>query len=252
VRLRVLGSAGAEFPSFNPPGYLVDGKLLLDAGTVCTQLTQPEQQAVETILVTHSHLDHIREIPVLADNLITLGTGKSIVVAATAATLAALRNHLMNGILWPDFTALPSGERPVVRYRELEPETEVELEGYLVTPIPVNHPVPAVGYLLRKDSHAWIYTGDTGPTEAIWRRGCTVDALMVEVSFPNSLRELALASGHLTPHLLAAELAKMARLPRRVLVTHLKPQFIDQIVRELAELDIPGIELLKGGATYEL
>jgi ribonuclease BN (tRNA processing enzyme) len=109
-----------------------------------------------------------------------------------------------------------------------------------------------VGYLLRKGSRSYLYSGDTGPTERIWRSAGKIDAVIVELSFPDSMMELALASGHLTPRLLKGELAKMAALPGRILLTHLKPQFIDQIVRDVSELAIPRVEFLQAGAIYDL
>lgn len=256
MKLQVLGCSGAELPFCNPPGYLIDGTLLLDAGTVCGKLPLAEQQRLETILLSHAHLDHCREIPVLADNLVIsseLNTVTvTVTVAATAQTIGALRNHLMNGIIWPDFTTLPDPQTPAIRYRELVPGVEVAIQGYRVTPVPVDHPIPAVGYLLRDGSFTFLYSGDTGPTEALWRAAGSVDVALVEVSFPNELEELALLSGHLTPKLLRIELAKLPRPPGKILVTHTKPQFTDRIAHELSLLPLPGVELLREGMTYDL
>ncbi len=40
MKLRVLGSAGAEFPHFHPPAFLIDEALLLDAGTIGAVLSE--------------------------------------------------------------------------------------------------------------------------------------------------------------------------------------------------------------------
>jgi ribonuclease BN (tRNA processing enzyme) len=116
----------------------------------------------------------------------------------------------------------------------------------------VNHPVPAVGYRVSRGGTSLLYTGDTGPTERIWELAGELAALIVEVSFPSDMEEIALLTGHLTPVLLGKELAKLPKLPPRILITHLKPQYYDRIKAELAALRLPGVELLRGGNVYDL
>jgi len=50
MKLRVLGSAGAEFPDFRPPAFLIDDSLLLDAGTISAVLTEEEQWQIRSNL----------------------------------------------------------------------------------------------------------------------------------------------------------------------------------------------------------
>ena len=126
---------------------------------------------------------------------------------------------------------------------------------YKILATRVNHSVPAYGYLVEHTSGAsLLYTGDTGPTEAIWKkmRNRNVKALIVEVSFPNELSSRALATGHLSPSLLEAEIRKMPSLPERIYISHLKPPFRSQIEAELAR--IPGVclELLEEGKTFKI
>lgn len=252
MKLRVLGSAGAEFPHFHPPGFLIDDGLLLDAGTIGAILNEEEQWALRHIFITHAHLDHVRGIPFLADNIIMNNLQHNVVVAGIGETVAAIRDHLMNNVLWPDFTRIPSPAAPVITYRELAPEREVTVDGYSVTPYLVNHSIPAVGYLIRRGDKALLYTGDTGPTVRIWEKASALSAVIVEVSFPNDMEQMALRTGHLTAGLLERELEKMAALPPRILVTHPKPQHFELIRAELSALGIPQIELLRDGAVYEL
>jgi ribonuclease BN (tRNA processing enzyme) len=252
MKLRVLGCAGAEFPRFHPPGFLLDDTLLLDAGTIGAVLSEEEQWAIRHILITHAHLDHIRGIPALADNLLIKSLQHTVVVASRGEVLTALREHLMNNVIWPDFARLPSPETPVINYLELTPGVPVEIDGFTVTPYPVNHSVPAVGYIIRKGDAALLYTGDTGPTEIIWQHAVGLSAAIVEVSFPNEMEGTALMTGHLTARLLAAELAKLPLLPPRILVTHPKPQYYDTIKSELAALGMLQLELLIDGSLYDL
>jgi len=252
MKLRVLGSAGAEFPDFRPPAFLVDDHLLLDAGTIGSVLSEQEQWGLRNIFITHSHLDHIRGIPALADNIIIKNlTHDTVVVHSTRDVIRAMQEHLFNNVIWPDFTRIPTPDRPVLTFREIVIGQEFCVAGYTIRAVEVNHTVPAVGYIVAKDGRTLAYTGDTGPTEEIWRYVAGIDALMVEVSFPNSMEELALLTGHLTCSLLRVELEKIGQLPGRILITHPKPQYYDTIKSEIDGLGMGRIELLHDGALFE-
>lgn len=252
MELRILGSAGAELPDFRPPAFLIDGKLLLDAGTIGSVLSEEEQWNIHNIFITHSHLDHIRGIPALADNIIIKNLNHTVTVHCTDEVVSALRNHLFNNIIWPDFTKIPSADDPVIAYSSIVPYREYEVEGYTIQAIPVDHTVPAVGFRVTSGGRTLVYTGDTGPTEEIWKHCSDADALIVEVSFPNSMETLAMLTKHLTSAMLLKELSKINRLPQRILITHPKPQYYDTIRREIEALQVAGIELLHDGSVYEI
>lgn len=251
MKLRVLGSAGAEFPDFRPPAFLVDDHLLLDAGTIGSVLSEEEQWKLNNILITHSHLDHIRGIPALADNIIIKNLHHTVSIYSTRDVISAMRDHMFNNIIWPDFTQIPTIERPVLSFREIEAGRDFTVAGYSVRAIEVNHTVPAVGFVIAANGKTLAYTGDTGPTEEIWRHVSGVDALIVEVSFPNNMEPLALLTRHLTCSLLNAELEKIGKLPARILITHPKPQYYDIIRKEIDCLGMKELELLHDGAVYE-
>ena len=252
MKLRVLGCSGAEFPGHSPSAFLIDDSLLLDAGTVGSVLEEDEQWRISDILVTHPHLDHIRSIPLLADNIVVSGISRSVSVVSTREVIAAIGAHLMNGVIWPDFTKIPTPQAPVLYYREIVPEEEFQVGAYSVQARLVNHTVPAVGYRVSRGGTSLLYTGDTGPTDRIWELARDLAALVIEVSFPSDMEELALVTGHLTPALLGKELKKLAKLPPRILVTHLKPQYYHRIKQELHALRIPAVELLQDGNVYDL
>jgi len=262
MRLRVLGCAGAEFPDFRPPAFLVDDGLLLDAGTIGAVLTEQEQWQIRAIFITHAHLDHIRGIPALADNILIRSLRHLVTVYATEPVVEAMRTHLLNGTIWPDFTMLPSAKDPVLQYDIVTPGSPLTLggpdlsrrssDGYTITAVEVDHTVPAVGYCVEKNGVRLVYTGDTGPTDAIWQYAGGADAVIVEVSFPNSMESLATITKHLCCSQLEHELAKMAVLPKRILITHPKPQYYEQIKREIEAIGIRQMELLRDGAVYEL
>ena len=213
MKLRVLGCSGAEYPGHNTSSFLIDDSVLLDAGTVGAVLGEKEQLGLSHIFITHTHIDHIKGIPLLADNIILRQSDGNFKVISTREILQSMRQHLLNNILWPDFSSIPSKESPVVNYVEIEPHKEYHFEGYSVTAYPVNHSVPAVGYIVRKGGKSLLYTGDTGPTFEIWKKAEDLSAMIVEVSFPEALQEMAALTRHLTPGMLAEELKKLDRLP---------------------------------------
>ena len=249
--LRVLGCSGAEFPGFNPPGFLIDDTLLLDAGTIGAALSEAEQWAIRHIFITHGHLDHVRGIPFFADNLVMKNQQHTVQVLSAREILDTLKNHIMNNLVWPDFSCIPSPQAPIISYQELESGETFQGDGYTVTACSVTHSVAAQGYIVRKGDKALLYTGDTGPTEAIWPYATDLSAMIVEVSFPNEMEQMALLTGHLTAKLLMKELEKLAVPPPRILITHPKPQFYQTIKEELNALGLPQLELLVDGGRYE-
>lgn len=252
MKLRVLGSAGAELPDFRPPAFLLDDQLLLDAGTIGAVLSEEEQWKIHTIFITHSHLDHIRSIPALADNVIISKQLHTVSVLSTVEVITAMQNHLFNNVIWPDFSNIPSTDNPVIKFTAINPYQEYSINNYRVTAIPVNHTVPTVGYQVKAGGKTLVYTGDTGPTEEIWQYCSGADALIVEVSFPNAMKELAQLTKHLTASMLVEELAKIATLPKRFLITHPKPQYYEIIRREIEALPFDCIELLRDGSVYDI
>lgn len=252
MKLRVLGSAGAEFPNFSPPAFLIDGQLLLDAGTIGSVLTEEEQWGIRNIFITHSHLDHIRAIPALADNIIIKNLRNTVKVFSIPDVISAMREHMFNNIIWPDFTVIPSPGCPVVSFETIKTGVEYTVSDYRIRAIPVNHTVPTVGYQVCHGTTTLVYTGDTGATDEIWQYVSGIDALIVEVSFPNDMEPLALLTKHLTSSLLRVELEKIDRLPKRIFITHPKPQYYETIRMEIECLGLKEIELLHDGAIFDI
>jgi ribonuclease BN (tRNA processing enzyme) len=250
LKIKVLGAAGSEVPGHNCPAFLIDGKILLDAGTIAVSLNIREEHSLAWILLTHAHLDHIKGIPFLLDNLVTRSTGNTITVLSGKDVLDDLKKNIFNGRIWPDFTRIPSSEHPSLKYQSLRTTRPVEIDGYKVTMEKVNHTVPAYGYIIERAGKKSIaYTGDTGPTERFWERMALhqVKLLIMETSFPNRLEKLALASGHLTPSLLEKEIAKMSPPPEKIFIMHVKPQHHEEVEMEIQALEHNNIEFLKDG-----
>jgi len=237
MKVRVLGcSGGIGGRHLRTTSFLVDSDILLDAGTGVGDLSLAELSLIDHIFLTHSHLDHVTSIPFIVD---TVGgmRGKPIIVHATRATIEILRNHLFNWAIWPDFTEIPTPEAPFMRYEELEEGKALTLAGREFTPLPAIHTVPAIGYQLDSGQASLVFTGDTGPNDALWKivnKIRNLKILIIETAFSNKERQIADASKHLCPETLATELAKFERTAE-IYITHLKPGEIELTMQEIEE-----------------
>jgi 3',5'-cyclic-nucleotide phosphodiesterase len=244
LELRVIGCHGGETPKHRTSAFVVDDRIAIDAGALTSGMDLKAQCALEAVLVSHAHLDHVRDLATIADNRLQ-NDAEPLVVAGTKQTLAILRKHFFNDLLWPDFSKLPGTRRPAIRYLELKPEKKVTIAGYLVNAIPVSHTIDTCGFTVRGKDGVLAYSGDTGPTDRLWEvlretaEEGGLRALLMEVSFPNSEARLARVSGHHTPDTLAKDMKKLGPLLAKelpALLYHIKPSFQGTVEREVAKL----------------
>lgn len=235
MKIRILGASGGIGAQARTTSILIDQDILVDAGTGVGDLTLVEMRAIDHVFLTHSHLDHVAMLPFMLD---TVGADRQrpVTVHAQEATLDALRQHLFNGKLWPDFHRIPTPEAPFMAYQTLPPGGEVALSGRTVRSIAVNHLVPAVGYLVRGANGSLAFSGDTTVTEEFWKTlSATADLrhVIIETSFLDEDAELSRISKHLCPLMLAGELKKL-KSSAAVHITHLMSGREDDIMREIA------------------
>lgn len=254
--LRVLGCHGGETSTHRCPAFLVDQRLALDAGAITGVLSLEEQRRIDTVLVTHAHLDHVRDLAMLSDTRTQQG-GPPLTVASTPGTIQVLREHFFNDRLWPDFSRIPNREAPTLIYRELQPGQTTQLGEHHVTPVMVDHTVEACAFIVERGAASLAYTGDTGPTERLWvelEARKNLKALIMEVAFPNDQAALARISGHHTPESLELELKKLPEAHRDlpVLLFHIKPVFQQVVERELARIKARNNTILNLGDEYLL
>ena len=239
--LNVLGCSGSIAAGCKTTAFLLDGDVLIDAGTGVGDLPLDALARIDHIVISHSHLDHVLSIGLLADGVMRLRSAEGrgpIRVHALPETLAALRTHIFNGVIWPDFTRLPSAEHPILELLPFAVGDVLALGGKRIEVLSAAHTVPAVGFAVDGgDAGWWVYTGDTGPNPLLWERlrQMKVAHLVIETAFSDDERQLARISRHLCPSALGTELMQLAGSVD-VHITHIKPGEMEAVMTQIGQL----------------
>ncbi len=263
MRVRVLGCSGAIAKDCRTTSFLIDSDLLIDAGTGVGDLTLEEMVRIEHVFLTHSHLDHVAALPLMVDSVASR-RGRPLQIHALAGTIAALKAHIFNDIIWPDFSRIPSREAPFISFHEITTGQTLQINRKLLEVLPAVHTVPACGYAITSGTGCWVFSGDTERNPAFWKRvnELNVAMLVIETAFSNREKDLAKISLHLSPGVLADELDRIntdQRYP--IYITHTKPAETDLIMEEIQKFDqtaITGpnvthdIRWLRAGQEFEL
>lgn len=254
MKIKVLGCSAGIGGSLRTSSCLLDEDILVDVGTGAGELSLAELIGIDHVFLTHAHLDHAGLLPLLAD----AGGGsrdRPVVVHALAETIAALRECMFNGRLWPDYAVLPSPERPYLRYEAVKVGKTVALGGREITPLPAQHAVPAAGYRIDSGAASLVLSGDTTLCDEFWAaldRIENLEYLVMETACLNADAGLAAIAGHMTADLLAAGLSRLHR-PVEVYVTHLEPGREDRAMAEIqAACGGFNVQRLRQGQVFEL
>ena len=267
MRVRVLGCSGAISHGCRTTSFLLDDNVLIDAGTGVGDLSLDEMARVDHVLLTHSHLDHVAALPLMLDAIAArrmAGGSGPLKVHALPGTIAALKVHIFNNLIWPDFSAIPSTDAPLMRFVPIAVGEVLHVGGKSVEVLPAVHTVPAVGFAAASASGHWVFSGDTGRNPAFWQRvnQLKVALLVIETAFSDREQALALRSLHLAPQMLAEELDQIE--PGRcypIYITHTKPAETGLIMEEIRRFDIAprrseqprhDIRWLSAGQTFDL
>ena len=250
MEVRIIGAHNLQSSCTRQSCYLIDGVLAVDMGSLASGLSPAEQREIMAVLLTHRHFDHTRDIPTLA--LMTLDDPKQIDVYSLPETLESVRTHLIDGDVYPDFTKKLTDAPPKYRFQPIEAGVRFKVLDYEVLPVPVPHPVPSVGFIIRSNSGGTVaYTGDTGGDLLPFFKGeITPEVVFVDVTFPSRLEFLAKLTGHLTPGLLREQLLEAMeanlKIPKLVAV-HMNVPNREEVIPEVHALaDELGIDLSLG------
>ena len=239
MHIRVLGCSGSIAAGCRTTAFLLDDDVLIDAGTGVGDLSLDEMARIDHVVLSHSHLDHVLGVPLLADSVMRRRRGRApICVHGLPATLAALRDHVFNGAIWPDFTRLPTPEQPILALHAFQTGDVLNFGSRRIEVLPALHTVPAVGFAVLGAAGSWVFTGDTAPNAALWQRlkALNVRSLVIETAFRDDEHTLAEVSRHLHPAALGRELAHLAQ-GVEVFITHIKPGELGAVMKEIHALN---------------
>jgi ribonuclease BN (tRNA processing enzyme) len=235
MRIRILGCSGGIGAGARTSAMLVDDDVLIDAGTGIGDLELSDLDSIRHVFLTHAHLDHIAGLPMLADRIFDEHFQEPLTVYAREETLRAVQDHLFNGIIWPDFTKLPSAENPMLRYQVCLPGDTVKIKHRSFYAVDVMHTVPTLGYTVQNSRGAFAVSGDTRTNETLWPvlNSCEdLKLLVIEVSFPDEMEELATQAGHYCPRTLTRDLERLRHTPE-IWLTGMKPGEEDRIFEQV-------------------
>ncbi len=249
IDITVVGSSGSACPERKSTSFLIGGRLAVDAGSLACGLPLEAQRGVRTVLLTHRHFDHLRDLPLFLDNGHAEGRGEPVDICGERATLGALARHVFNYLLWPDPRTFGQA-----RFSEVAPGRPFVRERLRISALRLHHTVPSVAYVFRRARAAAAVLGDTGYSDEVFEALARVrwlGFLTIEASFPSRLADLAFRARHLTPALVEKGLAIVRREhPHvRVLATHIKPPWTAEIEEELRRLR-PPVLIARDGDRY--
>lgn len=255
MKLKVLGCSGGIGRGLRTTSLLVDDDVLIDVGSGVGDLTLDEMAQIRHIFLTHSHLDHIAFLPLLVDSIFERIV-EPIVIHALPETIEALKTHIFNWVIWPDFANLPTKKKPVMRYDPIDAGTVCDVAGRQFELIAVDHIVPTVGYRVEsKSGSSFAFTGDTANNDSFWaalNQHASLDLLLLEVAFANKDEALSRLARHYCAKTLGQDIAKLVHQPE-IYLTHHKPDEGAVILSEvLATVKGRSIKQLKHNFVFQL
>ncbi|MCP4469859.1 MAG: 3',5'-cyclic-nucleotide phosphodiesterase [Gammaproteobacteria bacterium] len=253
MQIKILGWAGGIGANLRTTSFLLDDDLLIDAGTGLGDLPLNQMTGIRHIFLTHSHMDHIAGLPLLADSMFGVHD-EPIVVHALEKTIEAIKKHIFNWVIWPDFSELPTPESPSIHFEVMHPGDKVCIRAREIEMIPVNHTVPGVGYCVSSRRATVAFSGDTTTNDSLWEvlNGYdNIDLLFVESAFSNHDLEISKISKHYCPKLLGEDIVKIRHRPE-IWLTHFKPGEEELIYQECVDA-MPefNVHQLKGGEVFK-
>ena len=240
--VKVLGSSGTKTKTAGTTSFQISKSIIVDAGNVINILGE-QAQFINHVFLTHSHSDHIIDLPFLIESFFEIRT-EPLIVYASKETICALKEHTFNNSIWPDFSNinLLGSDKKSLIFEEIKENETIYIENYSIKAIKAEHMEGSFGFVISKeDKEAYVISGDTYLNDALIEEinsNPKIRLLLIECSFPNRLEQLAYTSKHLTPNLLLSMLGKIKNKKLQVFVYHIKHLYLEKIQEEIKELNI--------------
>jgi ribonuclease BN (tRNA processing enzyme) len=212
LKVTLLGTGvGIPQPGRSQSALLIENglPLLFDCGAgTLLRLTDAgiSMQDLDTVVLTHLHLDHSADILALANAryLMQLPGLEVYGPTGTAQWLQALQS------------AYPYLEKMEVHVHELSPMDAISLKGCDIFAEEARHSVTALAYRVDSEDKVVVYSGDTEPSTRVAALAEGADLLIHECSFPEPFD----VTNHTTPKKLSSLLKNVGR----VVLTHFYPE----------------------------
>jgi len=238
MKIRILGCSGSATHGLDTTSFLINDKILIDAGTGVRKLSITELKNIESIFITHSHLDHVTYLPFIADALFD-ESDHSITIYCLKETELQLRKNIFNDHIWPDFLSIRRADKqPIFTIKNIVDGTSNKISGLNFESTTVNHTVPSLGIRVSEDDHSFAFTGDTTTNDNFWdmiNSHPQLDLLIAECAFPNKMQHLSEIAGHYNPQTLHIDLKK-SKHHTKTMISHLKAGYENEIMDEIIEL----------------
>lgn len=238
--MKILGAHGSVSQTGRTTSFLITPAIAIDAGNLITPLGEASAD-IEHLFITHTHSDHIVDLPFLMTSYIEKRT-KTLKIYGLQETIETLKAHLFNWKIWPDFsTILLHNGLPRLEYITINLNQPVVIGETHLLPIYAQHSIPTCGFKVTTPRQSVLISGDTFVNMdliARLNREKEIESFIVDVSFESRHDDIAVKSQHLTPKLLAQMLEKLDREDIRIYTYHQKPLQESGIEAELEAMGV--------------
>ena len=232
-----LGCYGSDLENRKCISMQITPSTVIDAGALLSSFNTAQLLEIHNIIITHSHFDHIKDLPTFSDFMLSFGKHR-FNIYTTQTIMNELKLNILNDLIWPDFTKLPNSKTPTINFKPIEFDRPFTIDATEFIPIEMNHLVESLGFIIRKKGKVFAYSGDTGICDNFIehiKQEPKIKTLCWETSFPDRLENLAEVSKHLSPSMLETELSKLTR-NYEVHLFHLKPNLEKEIIRDIGNI----------------
>ena len=234
--IKILGASGSKAKNHNTTSFQIFKDIIIDAGNVLNALGN-ETKDINHIFLTHSHADHIADLPFIIETFFE-ERSSPLTIYALEETIDVLQKHSFNNKIWPDFTKIKllKNDNFSLILKPIKINETINIHNYFIKAIHAEHIDGSCGYIVTKKNQSFIISGDTYINPILWEEinnNKTIKSLIIECSFPDKLENLATLTKHLTPSLIAKQLQNLKRKDISIFFYHLKPTYKKELLNDI-------------------